>query len=309
MCSLHVSQTCVIPMEVPTLTHTPVGGQGITSGFRDVLGLAWRLELACRPGYTQHEQLLQGWCLERKDQLDKSLAATVENGRYCNESSPLRDLIRDTYMWLVQLYPPWKRQLEQGARRYGMTHYAYKPGMPFVPGPAGGKLLPQVYCKPLSSSEKLPTKDKVMFTDDVVFASGKSGLLRLVVLTSHVDIPIPWAELDNVETWSNGLVSAAHATVFVEDPRAGATGITLGLQAKERPGVSIVRVATADEFANSDLCSNRPEPRYYDELRIGKEVAGARYVVVRKDRFIYAACTSLVELKSALERLPSALSV
>jgi hypothetical protein len=131
----------------------------------------------------------------------------------------------------------------------------------------------------------------------------------LVVLTSHVDIPIPWAELDNVETWSNGLVSAAHATVFVEDPRAGATGITLGLQAKERPGVSIVRVATADEFTNSDLCSNRPEPRYYDELRIGKEVAGARYVVVRKDRFIYAACTSLVELKSALERLPSALSV
>ena len=103
-------------------------------------------------------------------------------------------------MWLVQLYPPWKRQLEQGARRYGMTQYAYQPGMPFVPGPAGGKLLPQVYCMPLSPSEKLQTKDQVMFTDDAVFAPGKIGLLQLVVLIGHVDIPIPWNELNEVET-------------------------------------------------------------------------------------------------------------
>jgi hypothetical protein len=212
-------------------------------------------------------------------------------------------------MWLVQLYPPWKRQLEQGARRYGMTQYAYKPGMPFVPGPAGGKLLPQVYCLPLESSEKLPSKDRVVFTDDVIFASGKTRLLQLVMLTDHVEIPIPWTELDNVETWSNGLVSAADATVIVEDTRASATGITLGLQAKEHPGISIVRVATAEEFTSSELCNNRPQPQYYDEFRIGKEVAGARYIVVRKDRFIYAACASLGELKSALERLPSVLSV
>jgi hypothetical protein len=213
-------------------------------------------------------------------------------------------------MWLVQLYPPWKRQLEQGARRYGMTQYAYKPGMPFVSGLAGGKLLPQVYCTPLSAAEKSATKkDKIMFTDDTIFASDKAGLLQLVVLSSHVDIPIPWIELDNVETWSNGLISGAHATVIVEDPRASATGITLGLQAKERPGISIVRVATAEEFTNSELCNNRPQPQYYDEFRIGKEVAGARYIVVRKDRFIYAACASLGELKSALERLPSVLSV
>ena len=212
-------------------------------------------------------------------------------------------------MWLVQLYPPWKRQLEQGARRYGMTQYAYQPGMPFVPGPAGGKLLPQVYCMPLSPSEKLQTKDQVMFTDDAVFAPGKIGLLQLVVLIGHVDIPIPWNELNEVETWSKSLVSAAHATVIVEDSKAGQTGTSLGLQVNERPGISIVRVATAEEFTSSKLCSNRPEPEYYDELRIGKEVAGARYVVVRKDRFIYAAFKSLVELKSALQNLPSALSI
>jgi hypothetical protein len=68
-------------------------------------------------------------------------------------------------------------------------------------------------------------------------------------------------------------------------------------------------VATAEEFTSSTLCSNRPEPQYYDELRIGKEVAYGRYIVVRKDRFIYAACRNLTELKSALQSLPSMLSV
>jgi hypothetical protein len=291
------------------LTCTAVGGQGITSGFRDVSGLSWRLELACRPGYTQYEQLLHGWCLERKDQLDKSLAATVENGRYCNESSPWRDYVRDTYMWLVQLYPPWKRQLEQGARRYGMTQYAFESGKLFVPGPAGGKLLPQVYCMPLSPSEEPRTTKQVMFTDDAIFAPHKTGLLQLVLLIGHADIPLPWNELTEVDTWSKGLVSAAELTVIVEDPKSSTSGTDLGLRVKEHPNTSVVRVATAEEFTSSTLCSNRPEPQYYDELRIGKEVAYGRYIVVRKDRFIYAACGSLTELKSALQILPSMLSV
>jgi hypothetical protein len=212
-------------------------------------------------------------------------------------------------MWLVQLYPPWKRQLEQGARRHGMVQYAYQSGMPFVPGPAGGKLLPQVYCMPLSSSEESQTKNQVTFTDDTIFARDKTGLLQLVVLVGHVDIPIPWNELSKVETWSKGLVSAADLTVIVEDPKAGTSGTNLSLQAKEYPSISIVRVATAEEFTSSMLCSNRPQPQYYDELRIGKEVAEGRYLVVRKDRFIYAACASLVELRSVLQRLPLALNI
>ena len=289
------------------LTYIAVGGQGITSGFRDASGLAWRLELACRPGYTQYEHLLQRWCLERKDQLDKSLAATVENGRYCNEASPWRDVVRDTYMWLVQLYPSWKRQLEQGARRHGMTQYTYKAGMPFLPGPAGGKLLPQVYCMSLSPEE--PHTTKVMFTDDAIFAPKKTGLLQLVVVIDHAEISLPWNELANVDTWSKGLVSAAEVTVIVQDIKASTSGNDLGMQEKKHTSMSVVRVATAEEFSYSTLCRNRPPPRYYDELRIGKEVVDGRYIIVRKDRFIYASCGSLAELMSALQNLPSVLSV
>jgi hypothetical protein len=292
-----------------TLTYTAVGGQGITSGFRDVSGLAWRLEIACRAEHTEYDQLFHGWCLERKDQLDESLAATVENGRYCNESSPLRDFVRDTYMWLVQLYPPRKRQLEQGARRHGMTQYAYEQGMLFITGPAGGKLLPQVYCMSLRPSEEQQTTKQIMFTDDVIFAPHKTGLLRLVVLVGHADTSLPWDELAGVDTWSKGLVSAAELTVIVEDSQADASGTHLGSRAKEYPGTSLVRVATAEEFTTSVLCNNRPQPQYYDKLRIGKEVAYKRYLVVRKDRFIFAACEDLEELKSALQSLLSALHI
>lgn len=286
------------------LTHATVGGQGITSGFRDVSGLAWRLELMCRSDHSQYERLLKGWCLERKDQLDKSLAATVENGEYCNEKNPFRAFVRDTYLWLVQLYPPWRRQLEQGARRFGMTQYAHKPGMPFVPGPAGGKLLPQVYCVPLGSPQR-----QVMFTDDAIFSSSKTRLLQLVILTRSGDIAIPWNELADVETWSKDLISATEATMIVEDPAAVIKGTALEAQLKQRPETRIVRVATADEFASSELCSNRPPPMYYDELRMGKEVAGAQYLVVRKDRFIFAACANIEELRLATQTLPSLLGV
>jgi hypothetical protein len=100
-----------------------------------------------------------------------------------------------------------------------------------------------------------------VFTDDAIFAPDKTGLLHLAVLIAHVDIPIPWNELNEVETWSKGLVSAVHATVIVEDPKAGTSGTSLSLQAKERPGIGIVRVATARESTSGKLCSNRPQPQ------------------------------------------------
>lgn len=78
-----------------------VGGQGIASGFRDAAALAWRLAVACRPTFTNYEALLAGWYTERKQQLERSLAATVENGGYVTEGNKLKTFVRDWKLWLL----------------------------------------------------------------------------------------------------------------------------------------------------------------------------------------------------------------
>ncbi len=73
-----------------------VGGQGITSGFRDAISLAWRLSIACSSkGLLNYERLFEGWYLERKQQLDKSLASTVRNGDLVNGKSLTQIFIRN----------------------------------------------------------------------------------------------------------------------------------------------------------------------------------------------------------------------
>lgn len=54
---------------------------------------------------------------------------------------------------------------------------------------------------------------------------------------------------------------------------------------------------------------SKGSPRYYDEHRISKEFAQGKYLLVRKDRFVFAACQNLVELKSTLESLPTVLGI
>jgi hypothetical protein len=122
------------------------------------------LKLACQSDFEAHERLLEGWYKERKQQLEKSLPATVENGKYAFEGNSLKILFRDTYHWMVQLVPSWKRQLEKGARLHGMCRYEFKTGMHFIPELEGGLLLPQVYC---SSLESEASDDRISFTDQI----------------------------------------------------------------------------------------------------------------------------------------------
>jgi hypothetical protein len=42
--------------------------------------------------------------MERKQQLEKSLAATVENGNFCNERNPIKIFFRNCYLWTCQLF-------------------------------------------------------------------------------------------------------------------------------------------------------------------------------------------------------------
>ncbi|PIG86619.1 monooxygenase [Aspergillus arachidicola] len=238
-----------------------VGGQGIASGFRDAISLAWRLALLCHHHPTTpqfHEQVLAAWYRERKQQLERSLASTIENGKFVCEAHFGKILVRDWYLWLVQLVPSWKRHLQLGQRKDGLIRYVHYEGMPFMPGLNGGLNLPQVFCT--------DTNGKPFFTDDVIFR-----FLRAV------------------EELSRGEVAADHVPFVIEK-------ITKHGAEDDR---NLFQIASAEEFAQSPLCRGRPEPAYYEPFLIRTE-ARAKYIIVRPDRVVFAACEDEQSLKTAM---------
>lgn len=225
------------------------------------------------------------------------------NGEYVTESNPIKCFIRNVYLWLIQLVPAWKRQLEQGARSHGLVQYTHTEGMPFLPHLRGGLLFPQVYCSSRDSGAAKLSDGDISFTDDQIFASKKLGLFQLVVLVKSThELASLQEELRDLESGPEGWLEPLEATVIVQDSRA-----VLSDSNVRRFSFRVVRVATAAEFAASALCENRPAPKYYDECRISKELPGKRYVVVRPDRFVYAACVDKAELVDALSKLKPAL--
>ncbi|KIW76003.1 hypothetical protein Z517_10748 [Fonsecaea pedrosoi CBS 271.37] len=286
----------------------PFGGQGIVSGFRDASGIAWRLALACRPDFDgSFETLFNGWFLERKQQLDHSLAATVANGNLTTARDPTKIFLRDWILWLMQLVPSSRHKLELGPRAYGMNRYAFNAGMAFLPDLAGGRCFPQVYCCPAFPLTRNLVAN-VRFTDDVFFHDPRSNaLLRLIVVIDNMEqAEEAWLELKtlDLEKTSNNEVLKDSAFFLVHSPllenRTASTS-------SDVPHQSVYRIATGDEFAVSDLCRNRPYPTGYDMYRIKKDMGGRKYVLVRPDRFVYAACHTGVELIAACERIPQTL--
>lgn len=280
------------------LIISPVGGQGIVSGFRDASALAWRLAVCCRPCFTNYTGFLSGWYAERKQQLERSLAATIENGAFVTEGNPVKIFFRDWYLWLLQLVPSIKHQLEMGPRRYGMIKYEYQQGMPFMPDIGGGGCFPQVYCVPLDAEK---AKRRVAFTDDVIFAPQKKGLFQLVVLIDHIaELETTVQSLHDVETLSQQAIRRSETTFVVHDPLSSVTDrCPLPLDSGK-----VVRIATASEFAQDKLvCEGRPAPLYYDEFRMKKEVDGMTFVILRQDRFVFAACADKRQLDDAARRI------
>lgn len=275
----------------------PFGGQGIASGFRDASSLAWRLAIACRPNFKSYEKLFEGWYFERKQQLDRSLRMTVESGYFVTESSLVKTLVRDWGFWVVQKIPQVRRWCEKGHRRHGMTRYSYEDGMAFIPKGAGGLFLPQVYCVPLTSNS---TVNDMAFTDDIIFDPSKKTIFQVVVLIDKLsEVTEAAAGLADIDEVSKGELADKDATFIVQNPNEVAS---------TQDTLRLTRIATAEEFAKSPLCSGRPFPYYYNEYRMKEDTGGHKYLIVRPDRCIYASCADKKELDDAARSLAELLT-
>jgi hypothetical protein len=237
--------------------------------------------------------------MERKQQLEKSLAATIVNGNFCNERSAVKTYVRNWYLWFLQLVPSWRHWLELGQRQEGMTKYAWSPGMPFLPALGGGRCFPQVFCERYNALQ--PTKP--LFTDDVIFTHGKKkALFQIVVLLdSGREISAAMQDLAQLREEFEGDLSVDEATYLVSERLRDVQPNTAVKFDLENANAEIYRVVYAEEYDVS-TCPERPEPTGYDGGRLRKEVK-ARYVVVRPDRFVFAACNSARELVDVSKEL------
>lgn len=272
-----------------------VGGQGIASGFRDAISLAWRLAIACRSD-VDYDQLFKGWYLERKQQLEQSLASTVRNGDMVNSSNRFLISLRDWTLWTLQLIPTWKHWLELGPRADGPVSYKHAMGMPFIPKKKGGVYFPQTYCARLSEGSR------IYFTDDVIFDQNQGNkLFRVVVLLNNLDeLSHAVGDLQAVEGISQDLALDG-ATFFV--PKGSLKNSALDEEILDGFDDRLFRSATGEEFAQSELCIDRPFPRGYNELLMWQASKGMRYVILRPDRFVFAMCQSRLELEEVAKSL------
>ncbi|KAL4743714.1 hypothetical protein BDV11DRAFT_214225 [Aspergillus similis] len=268
----------------------PFGGQGISSGFRDAASLTWRLALLCRQNTlasSRHEVVLKNWYLERKQQLERSLAITIRNGEFVTESNPLKIFLRSCYLFIMNLVPSWRRQLRLG-HRGSMVRYQFSHEMPFIPDLNGGVCLPQVYCKSRAGT--------VFFTDDIIFHPSKKGLFQLLFYLDKPNELVSAREIAlAIEGYSKGEIRIDEATYLIQS-----TDQSAGSSDDHGSADSVYQLASAEDFARSPLCGGRPEPQHYDMHYIGKVLGGAKYVIVRPDRFIFAACSNREELQRAV---------
>lgn len=225
---------------------------------------------------------MKSWYTERKQQLDQSLATTIQNGQFVTENKPLAIFLRSWYFWLIQLVPSWKRDVQLGRRKDGLVRYTYSTGMPFIPELNGGLNIPQVYCR--------STNGEVHFTDDIIFQPQANGLFRMFVyLQSGVGLLSARKILQKVEEWSGGEIVAGQTPFIIEEYH--------GREGTE--DANVYQLASGEEFAKSPLCNCRPEPAGYDKYLLRDKAKGS-FVIVRPDRFIFAACNGEHELRTAV---------
>lgn len=141
--------------------------------------------------------------------------------------------------------------------------------------------------------------ERVRFTDDAIFGDEKRRLFQLVVLLDVLeDVDDAVQELAGIDEITDE-ICIKEATFFI--PRTSLEAVpgkkTGGIDAR------LFRTASGAEFEASELCLNRPSPRGYDETLMWKEMKGGKFIVLRADRFVFAACRTGEELVRAAERV------
>jgi len=272
-----------------------VGGQGLASGFRDASSLAWRLALSLKPG-ANYDSLLHAWYAERKQQLVRSIAMTVQNGQYVTERNWIKAKIRDWHLYAIQLFPGGRRMVESGGRAARGIRYRHEESMPFDPT-SGGFLLPQVYCADISSRD---SEDPLIhFTDDVIFSHNKTALFQIIVLLGSLE------EYEEASSAIESIGKAPHSEVNLHETTFIIQSTDLQELAPPNLTHGLYRLATAEEFNNvKELSAGRPYPSFYDPLRMWKEVYRKRYIILRPDRLVFASSDSVEGLLHAIESIP-----
>lgn len=138
----------------------------------------------------------------------------------------------------------------------------------------------------------------VYFTDDVIFG-GKKGLFQLLVyLKTPAEMASAGKDVSDIETISQGHIYESDITCITEsdtDP--------ISSYVKNEPCYPTYNIATGEEFARSELCKGRPEPKYYDPYRLRKELKGHKYTILRPDRFVFASFSTRGDLVEAVRAL------
>lgn len=132
---------------------------------------------------------------------------------------------------------------------------------------------------------------QIHFTDDMIFRANVHGLFRMFVYL-RIDTEVVSARdtLQKVEAWSKGEICANQVPIIVDEMGQGKEMITSD---------QVYQIASDDEFANSPLCNRRPEPVCYDKHLL-RDTVGGKYVIMRPDRFVFAACNTERELAEAV---------
>ena len=201
-----------------------------------------------------------------------------------------------------------------------MIRYDYQPGMPFLPEFEGGMMFPQVFCAKVG--EVAPAMP--MFTDDVIFAKEKRCPFQLVVIAeSLADIQRLKADLANINTLSEGELDIEEATFLLHDfsdlttskPSASfQASLEPEHQVANTPPRYITRAIVAAKYnavtdSHPDYALHRPPPLYYNHERIRADIGkDKRFVILRPDRFIFAACRDRAEMEKAAGLIQSVLN-
>ena len=261
----------------------PFGGQGVTTGFLDVMGLSWRLATLLKPenAKKEHGPVFDTWESERRSQIGQALNATMERGALFDEAHPLRILWRDWMLWILQHTPIIKDKMYESGKV--IPKYDYSAGMAFFPDSQGGMMFSQVYLRTAEGT--------VLFSDDMIFSLEKRSLFQLVVLASSSS---------EIEELAEELRRVRVAEQMVKEALYAVQDLNVAPAKLEKKRLRAARIASVDEFNGSPLSERRKPVLGYDPQVWRSQHAGRRYIVVRPDRFVFAACKNALELANAL---------